>query len=124
MNTELIVIWDGSHKNADADLLCIADPPPPAPMRPIPLEELDPTKPVGLRNNRRRVDVLRDRTLILDALAHGEVVTINDLRTLTGLTGDRQLEIALGILKQKRLVRSVGYGRVRIGRRAGQGHAQ
>jgi hypothetical protein len=124
MNTELVVIWDGSHQGVDADLLCIADPPAPPPMRPIPLEELDPTKPVGLRNNRRRVDVLRDRTLILDALAHGDVVTINDLRTRTGLTGDRQLEIALGILKQKRLVRSVGYGRVRIGRRAVQGHAQ
>lgn len=119
MNADLIVVWDGGHRGVDADLLCVF-PAKPVEVTPIPVEHWDTEIIRECRTNRRRAEVLMDRQTILDVLAHGRVVKINDLREQTGLTGLRQLEIALIILRQQKLVRSVGYGRIQIGRRASQ----
>lgn len=112
MNADLEVIWNGAHFDCDADLLCVSAPAGPPPMRPVPVEE----QPHELQKHRTRVEMVCERELILTALAHGEVVTVEDLRQHTGLTKFRQLEVALTILRKKRIVRSMGYGKVQLGK--------
>lgn len=113
MNADLVVVWDGGHRGVDADLLCCV------PRLPIDThaepEHWHDEPAVPIEKKHRSVALVEaERAAVLAVLASGRVVTLTEIRRQTGITGHRQLHIALRELMARNLVQRAGYARVRL----------
>jgi len=99
---EFIIVWGGSHKNADADLLCV-----------YPAHVPDPAEAILLppiRHNRRQ-----ERERVMALLADRESWPIKELRQKVGMPRI-DLQIVLQVLKANGSIHSTAYGCVALNR--------
>ena len=95
--TELVTVWNGSHDNCDADLLCVAAPPPPTNWTIAPD-----------RKQRALTQILEDRDRILRALV-GERRTRVELRRILGLS-EARVGVAMQTLLARGQIARLGWG--------------
>lgn len=98
MNTELIVIWDGSHRNVDADLLCAQ------PL--LQKRRLEPERPleplvqrVGRHDERYRQ--------VVAILADGDWLTVRHLAAAAESTHDQIYVVIQRLTRQNRIDKRV-----------------